>query len=127
MQSNVPTITDNLTNLLSAYATATYGYKDYFTLNANTRYDGSNKFGSRSNEKLLPVWSVSGLVDLKTVSGLQLSWLESFSVKGSYGEQGNMLDGQTPVLVLKKGSYSDYRDEMISTVASGGFANPNLK
>ena len=38
-----------------------------------------------------------------------------------------MLDGQTPVLVLKKGSYSDYRDEMISTVASGGFANPNLK
>jgi tonB-linked outer membrane protein, susC/ragA family len=127
VQSNVPTITDNLTNLLSAYATATYGYKDYFTLNANTRYDGSNKFGSRSNEKLLPVWSVSGLVDLKTVSGLQLSWLESFSVKGSYGEQGNMLDGQTPVLVLKKGSYSDYRDEMISTVASGGFANPNLK
>ena len=76
-----------------------YGYKDYFTLNANTRYDGSNKFGSRSNEKLLPVWSVSGLVDLKTVSGLQLSWLESFSVKGSYGEQGNMLDGQTPVPV----------------------------
>ena len=51
VQSNVPTITDNLTNLLSAYATATYGYKDYFTLNANTRYDGSNKFGSRSNEK----------------------------------------------------------------------------
>ena len=37
------------------------------------------------------------------------------------------MDGQTPVLVLKKGSYSDYYDKMISTVANGGFANPDLK
>lgn len=50
---NVPTITDNLTNLIGAYITLTYSYQNLFSINANTRYDGSNKFGSRSNEKLL--------------------------------------------------------------------------
>ena len=65
VSGNVPTITDQKTNLLSAYATLSYTFKDLFTLNANTRFDGSNKFGSRSNEKLLPIWSVSGNANLK--------------------------------------------------------------
>lgn len=127
VKSNVPTISDNRTNLLSAYATASYSYKDYFTVNANTRYDGSNKFGSRSNEKLLPVWSVSGMLDIKTVTGMKADWLDTFTLKASYGEQGNMLDGQTPVLVIKKGSYSSYYDRLLSTVAPSGVANPDLK
>lgn len=125
VMSNVPQITDNRTNLLSAYATASYSYKEYFTLNANTRYDGSNKFGSRSNEKLLPVWSVSGMTDLKNVIGIEANWLENLTLKASYGEQGNMLDGQMPVLVIKKGSYSSYYDEMIAKTSA--FANPDLK
>lgn len=127
VKSNVPTVTDSRTNLLAVYGTVSYSYKDYFTLNANTRYDGSNKFGTRSNEKILPIWSVSGMVDLKTVTGLRAAWVDVFTMKASYGEQGNMLDGQTPVLILKKGSYSDYYGKMTSTVASGGFANPDLK
>ncbi len=127
VKSNVPTITDSRTNLLAVYGTISYSYKDYFTINANTRYDGSNKFGSRSNEKILPIWSVSGMVDLKTVTGIKADWFDSFTMKVSYGEQGNMLDGQTPVLILKKGSYSDYYDRMVSTVANNGFANPDLK
>lgn len=36
MTTNFPTITDNLLNLLSAYGTLSYSYKQYFTLNANT-------------------------------------------------------------------------------------------
>jgi murein DD-endopeptidase MepM/ murein hydrolase activator NlpD len=56
LAGNMPTITDNITNLASIYGTASYSYKQYFTINANTRYDGSNRFGDRSNEKILPVW-----------------------------------------------------------------------
>ena len=50
---------------ISGYLTLSYSYKDYFTLNANGRFDASNKFGSRSNEKFLPIWSVSGMWNLK--------------------------------------------------------------
>ncbi len=122
---NVPTITDTRTNLLAAYATVSYGYGDYFTVNANTRYDGSNKFGSRSNEKLLPVWSVSGMVDLKSVSGIKAKWIDAVSLKASYGEQGNMLDNQYPELVIQKGSLNGYYGELTSSTLA--FANPDLK
>ena len=50
--------------MISGYVSVSYSYKNYFTLNANTRVDGSNQFGSRSNEKLLPVWSVSGAYNI---------------------------------------------------------------
>ena len=125
VSGNVPTITDQKTNLLSAYATLSYTYKDLFTLNANTRYDGSNKFGSRSNEKILPIWSVSGNANLKSIAHINADWIDFLSLKASYGEQGNMLDDQTPVMVIKKGTMDAYYREMVTTAAY--FANPDLK
>ncbi len=49
VMNNQPKITDNLTNLIGAYLTLIYSYRNLFSLNANMRYDGSNKFGSRSH------------------------------------------------------------------------------
>lgn len=123
--TNVPIITDSKTNLLSVYGTLSYSYKQYFTVNANTRYDGSNKFGDRSNEKILPVWSTSGLANIKEIAHIKLNWLDAINWKISYGEQGNMLDGQSPVLTLTKGSYDTHYSEMTSTTANN--ANPDLK
>ena len=127
LRQNTPYITDTQTNLLSAYLTASYSFRDWFTVNANTRYDGSNKFGSRSNEKLLPVWSVSGMADLANIFHLQEKWkpVNSLVLKASYGEQGNMLDGQTSELVITKGSMNGYYNELFSKVSA--FANPDLK
>ena len=125
MRTNVPRITDTKNNIVSAYATLSYSYKDLFTLNANGRYDGSNKFGSRSNENLLPIWSVSGNAHLLSILGIQANWINNLTLKSSYGEQGNMLDNQTPELIIKKGNMNAYYNEMISTPAY--FANPDLK
>lgn len=125
VRSNVPVITDTKSNMLSAYATVSYSYKNFFTLNANGRFDGSNKFGSRSNEKLLPIWSVSGNANLLDICRMNAPWLNQLSLKASYGEQGNMLDNQTSELVIKKGNMDAYYGEMTSTVAY--FANPDLK
>ena len=125
LAGNVPSITDTKTNLLSAYATLSYTFKELFTLNANTRYDGSNKFGSRSNEKILPIWSVSGNANIVDIAKIHEDWLDFLTFKASYGEQGNMLDDQTPVMVIKKGSMNPYYEEMVSTAAY--FANPDLR
>ena len=70
VMNNQPKITDNLTNLIGAYLTLIYSYRNLFSLNANMRYDGSNKFGSRSNEKLLPVWAVSSSFNLAELPAL---------------------------------------------------------
>ena len=101
VMNNQPKITDNLTNLIGAYLTLIYSYRNLFSLNANMRYDGSNKFGSRSNEKLLSVWAVSSSFNLAELPALSADWLNFLAIKMSYGYQGNMLDGQTPVLLLK--------------------------
>ena len=132
VRDHVPSITDNLSNILSAYATLSYSFKQFFTLNANGRYDGSNKFGSRANEKILPIWSVSGNANLMEIFGLNVyteggrkPWLNDWRLKASYGEQGNILDNQTPDLIIRKGSMDAFYGEMVSTAAY--FANPDLR
>ncbi len=125
MMGNVPTLTDSKTNMLSLYGTLSYSFKDYFTLNANARYDGSNQFGNRSNEKILPIWSVSGRANLMNIFKLENNWLDQLALKASYGEQGNMLSGQTTQLVIKKGNLDAYYNEMQSTATA--FANPDLR
>lgn len=124
--NNAPTITDNLTNTLGAYATATYSYGNLFNLNANVRFDGSNQFGSRSNEKLLPVWSVSGSLNISELGAVRdVTWINYMRLKASYGFQGNMLDGQTPELVIVNNTKDTYYNSFTSSVSS--FPNPDLK
>lgn len=125
LRRNHPTITDTKNNMFSAYATLSYSFGNYFTANVNGRYDGSNKFGSRSNEKLLPIWSVSGNARLLEIFNFHPSWMNDLTLKASYGEQGNMLDGQMPVMTLAKGSLNSVFNEFESTVVS--FANPDLR
>ena len=125
MRGNVPTLTDSKTNMISAYATLSYSYKNIFTVNANGRYDGSNQFGSQSKDKLLPIWSVSGNFNLVNLCKINANWLDELRLKASYGEQGNMLDNQTPELIIKKGGMNSFYNEMTSSVAY--FANPELK
>ena len=122
VMNNQPKITDNLTNLIGAYLTLIYSYRNLFSLNANMRYDGSNKFGSRSNEKLLPVWAVSSSFNLAELPALSADWLNFLAIKMSYGYQGNMLDGQTPVLLLKNNPRDSYYNKFTSSVAS--YPNP---
>ena len=57
--------TDKLTNVASTFATFSYTYNNLYTLNANIRLDASNRFGSRANEKLAPIWSVSARWNIK--------------------------------------------------------------
>lgn len=81
----------NKNNTVSLYASVSYSYYNYFTLNANARVDGSNKFGDRSNDKLLPIWSVSGAYNISEHDWMQYNWIDYIRLKASFGYQGNML------------------------------------
>lgn len=125
LSSNFPGIQDNLTNLLSGYFTATYSYDNRYTLNFNTRMDGSNQFGSRSNEKLLPIWSISGRWDIGNEFWKDNANVNELALKLSYGKQGNMLDNQTSKMIIQKGAYDGWFDSFQSTIAH--YPNPDLK
>ena len=125
LTSNKPTISETLTNLASAYLAITYTYDSRYTLNFNTRIDGSNQFGSRANEKLLPIWSVSGRWDIKKEFFENSTFVNNLALKLSYGHQGNMLDNQTSKMVIQKGSLNSWYKEFSSTIKY--YPNPDLK
>lgn len=109
---------------VSTYTTWGYSYLNYFTINANARIDASNKFGSRSNEKMLPVWSVSGMFNVKEVLIPKFNLIDDWRIRSSFGKQGNMLDDQSPNLIIKQGTLDPIYNENISYIAR--YPNPNL-
>ena len=126
LASNVPSIMDSKNNVISAYATVSYNWKRMVFLNANARIDGSNNFGDSSNDKILPIWSVSGSFDPAQLGFIkQQTWLDRFILKASYGFQGNMLSSESPVMIIRKDPMNSFYNEYTSTVQRN--PNPNLK
>lgn len=124
--TNQPVLTDNLENYVSAYLTMTYSYNRMVYYNINGRIDGNNQFGKYSNNKFLPIWSTSASFNFGQLDFMQnLKWLDYLTVKASFGYQGNMPSGQSPVMLIRKGAMSNYYNEFISNISTN--PNPNLK
>ncbi|WP_316799755.1 SusC/RagA family TonB-linked outer membrane protein [Pedobacter frigidisoli] len=117
-------INTQLTNILSAYLSATYNYDERYTFNFNVRSDESNQFGAANNNKFLPVYSVSGRWDIKNDLLKNTNWVNGLAIKPSFGYQGNMLDNQSSNLVLQRGSYNNIYAGNQSTIV--GYPNPDL-
>lgn len=123
--ANRPKLVADKTNRLSGYAILSYSYGNKFSVSANGRFDASNKFGSRSNEKFLPVWSLSTMINIKDLWLKDYKWVSDARLRSSYGKTGNMVDNQTPNLLLRQGSIDTYYGENVSTVHA--LPNPNLR
>lgn len=115
---------DDLLNQGSLFATFSYSFHNRLTLGINGRTDASNRFGSQSNRKLLPVWSLSGSYDFSTLL-LENSWLDYLYLRTSYGTQGNMLRDQSPVPIIQKLSTDPYYNEKLAILAR--YPNPDLR
>ena len=122
---NHPTLRADKTHRLSGYAILSYSYGSLFSLSANTRFDASNKFGSRSNEKFLPVWSASGMLNLKSLLLRQYDAVSDLRLRTSFGKTGNMVDNQTPNLLLRQESLDTYYGENEAKVDA--LPNPYLR
>ena len=94
-------------------------------MNVNGRFDASNKFGSRSNERFLPVWSVSGSWNLQENILRNVEFISELRLRGSFGIQGNMLEDQSPNLIIKQGTIDPIYNENVSSIAR--YPNPNLR
>jgi hypothetical protein len=117
--------TDQLTNRVGPYATASYTYNKLYTISVNGRFDASNRFGSRANERLSPIWSISARWNAKEDVLQAVDWVDDLSVHGSFGYQGNMLDNISSQLVIQRGGIDADFGEYESSVSS--YANPGLK
>lgn len=82
---------------VSFFSTASYTYKERYTIFGSLRLDGSNLFGVDPKYRYLPLWSISGAWNAGREEFLQdVSWLSNLRVRGSYGLQGNIDKNTSP-------------------------------
>lgn len=117
-------IIDDQQNAFRASLNATYVYDDRFILSAATSQEYSNAFGTRSNEKFLPTWSLSGRWNMHEDILKNSSWIDMAALRVQHGTTGNMLPGQTPYTVIQRGALNTYYNSFGSSLYS--FPNPNL-
>ena len=89
------------------------------------RMDWSNRFGDRSNEKFLPIWSVSGRWNMNENLLQNASWINSLALKVSYGFQGNMSEAESPKLIVQRGTTVAPFNKFGSSIRN--YPNPMLK
>lgn len=95
-------LTDQINNKMSLLATLVYGYKGRYVLNANFRVDASSRFGKKTNNRFLPIWSVAARWNMA-----EETWMENqklfdlLAFKVSYGSQGNVISTVGPDMVAK--------------------------
>ena len=117
-------IQNDLQNSFRSFLTSTYVFNDRYILTASTSQEFSNAFGSRSNEKFLPTWALSGRWNLHEDLLRNAGWIDMAALRLSYGTQGNMLTGQTPYTVIRRGALNAFYNEYGSNLVS--FPNPDL-
>ncbi len=117
-------IQDDIQNLVRTFVTGTYVFDNRFVLTGTASSDFSNAFGTRSNERFLPTWALSGKWNIHNDLLSHTSWVDVAALRFSFGKQGNMLRNQTPYTIINKGRLDSYYGAFASTVVA--FPNPGL-
>ena len=115
----------NLTNLMGLIGSVVYSYKNAYVASVNMRLDASNKFGDKSNEKLLPIWSVSGRWNMHENILKNQRWINTLALKMSFGYQGNMPETESPRLIIEQQGTDRQFGEFYSTIKY--YPNPYLR
>lgn len=72
------------------YTNVSYSYLDRYTITGSARWDASNLFGVKTNQKGVPLWSLGGTWVVSQESFMQHIVFDYLKVKASYGYNGNV-------------------------------------
>ncbi|QEH39445.1 SusC/RagA family TonB-linked outer membrane protein [Chitinophaga sp. XS-30] len=102
-------LSGRLNRFISYYANAGYTYQGKYAITASARVDGSNFFGIKANQKLVPLWSSGIGWDISKEEFYSVGWLPYLKLRATYGFNGNMNNSATALPTafynLPSGSY----------------------
>lgn len=90
--AQIPNIDDhkgNADRFLSYYMNAGYSFRNRYSLSASTRFDQSNLYGVKTNEKGVPLFSIGGAWALSSEPFYTLEFLPYLKLRTTYGRSGN--------------------------------------
>ncbi|PPK98242.1 SusC/RagA family TonB-linked outer membrane protein [Parapedobacter indicus] len=75
---------------LSYFGNASYTYRDRYTLTGSLRWDGSNLFGVKANQKGVPLWSVGAGWNIADERFFPKDIFSRLKLRATYGSAGNV-------------------------------------
>ncbi|QRQ59792.1 SusC/RagA family TonB-linked outer membrane protein [Sphingobacterium multivorum] len=88
---SAPTGMVSLTDrFLSYFFNGAYTYDRKLSLTASLRWDASNLFGVKTNQKGVPLWSVGTAINLDRFDWMKSDWINNLKFRTTYGISGNV-------------------------------------
>ncbi|WP_108246688.1 SusC/RagA family TonB-linked outer membrane protein [Muricauda brasiliensis] len=117
-------VTDLTDRYVSYYGNTSYSFKDRYVVSGSIRYDASNLFGVKTNQKGVPLWSVGASWDLSKETFYGSKAVPYLRLRATYGYNGNI---NKSVTAFPTARYSvDSRTDLVYLdLRSAG--NPALK
>ncbi len=113
---------------VSWFATGSYTLLRRYTLGGSIRFDGSDIFGVAKKYRYLPLYSVSGLWRIVDEPFMQnADFIDNFSVRASYGLQGNIDKNTSPYLVGTYQKVNILPNNPEDIIRPGSAPNPDLR
>jgi TonB-linked SusC/RagA family outer membrane protein len=122
--------TSNQWALMSYFGRLNYDYKGRYLLEANVRDDGSSRFDGANKWGVFPSFSAGWRVTEEPfVKAMNITWLDNFKLRGSWGQLGNQNVGNYPYQALLNltGNYSFDNSTLTTGVAQQALNNPIIK
>lgn len=116
----------------SLFGRFNYNYKERYLFEANMRYDGTSRISSENRWGVFPSFSLGWRVsEEEFIKKLNWNWLNSFKLRGSWGQLGNQNIGLYPYQAMIAG-VNDYpfnktSDGTIIGYQQTAYANRNIK
>lgn len=121
-----PSISTRLTDRdLSYFGNFAYTYQKLYTLSGSARYDGSNLFGVKTNQKGTPLWSLGGSWNLGEEAFFDIPAISYLRLRGTYGVSGNVNKNVTHYPTMRYTSTDSYTNLIYARLLSPG--NPSLR
>lgn len=120
-----PTSANTTSRFVSVYGNAAYTFQKKYTLSASGRRDGSNIFGSNTNDKWKPLWSVGAAWRIDRESFYKSDQISFLNLRTTYGRSGNVDPSKTALPVAQyvgNDLYSNFPFAQIQAIN-----NPDLR
>ncbi|WP_111309581.1 SusC/RagA family TonB-linked outer membrane protein [Confluentibacter sediminis] len=110
---------------LSYFGNASYSFKNRYVISGSARYDASNLFGVKANQKGVPLWSLGGSWDVSKELFYNSEILPYLRIRTTYGYNGNVNKSAT---AFPTGRYTvDSNRTNLPVIVLRSPGNPQLK
>ena len=85
---------------VSVFTNLAYSLNQRYTISITGKRDGANIFGTSTNNKWRPLWSLGGSWEIDKEHFYHVNWLQNLRLRTSYGYQGNVNNSIAALLTI---------------------------